>query len=51
MRRQSFDQADEFAATLEPEIEFRTMGNARRVIAAWLIRDIVKTKTLAETLN
>lgn len=39
-QRQTFAQAAAFAGELEAEFEFRTMGNTRRVITAWLIRDI-----------
>lgn len=29
-----------FAASLADDLDFRTMGNERKVIAAWLVRDI-----------
>jgi len=41
--RQEFGQAQVFAAGLADELDFRTMGNERKVIAAWLVRDIVQT--------
>lgn len=44
MDRQSFMQAQVFAAGLAEELDFRTMGNERKVIAAWLVRDILKTQ-------
>ena len=50
MERQDFEQAFGFAAMVEREFDFRTMGNKRKVIAAWLIRDIVKTQTAAEAM-
>ena len=47
MERQTTDQAQVFAASLADELDFRTMGNERKVIAAWLVRDIEKTKQAA----
>jgi hypothetical protein len=47
MDRQEFEQAFGFAALVEKEIDFRTMGNKIKVIAAWLIRDIIKTREFA----
>jgi hypothetical protein len=38
--RQDVAQAQIFAASLAEELEFRTMGNERKVIAAWLVRDL-----------
>ena len=38
--RATIDQAQVFAAGLAEELDFRTMGNERKVIAAWLVRDI-----------
>lgn len=38
--RRTVDQAQVFAAGLAEELDFRTMGNERKVIAAWLVRDI-----------
>lgn len=38
--RQDFAQAQVFAASLAEELDFRTMGNVRKVIAAWLLRDL-----------
>jgi len=38
--RQDVAQAQVFAASLAEELDFRTMGNERKVIAAWLVRDI-----------
>ncbi|MEQ1900505.1 MAG: hypothetical protein ABL866_07205 [Devosia sp.] len=42
LQRQTFAQAAAFAGELEAEFDFRTMGNTRRVLTAWLIRDIVR---------
>ena len=38
--RQTHTHAEVFAAALADELDFRTMGNSRKVIAAWLIRDL-----------
>ncbi len=43
MNRQTQSQAEVFAAALADELDFRTMGNERKVITAWLVRDIAKT--------
>ena len=51
MQRQEFEQAHGFAAQVEAEFDFRTMGNKRKVIAAWLVRDIVKTQQIASELK
>ena len=39
-QRRTIDQAQIFAAGLAEQLDFRTMGNERKVIAAWLVRDI-----------
>ncbi|RYE07491.1 MAG: hypothetical protein EOP22_17580 [Hyphomicrobiales bacterium] len=51
MERQTHKQAQVFAASLADELDFRTMGNERKVIAAWLIRDIEKTKEATAELD
>ena len=38
--RTTIDQAQIFAAGLADDLDFRTMGNERKVIAAWLVREI-----------
>jgi hypothetical protein len=38
--RQSVEQANVFAAALADDLNFRTMGNTRRVILGWLVRDL-----------
>jgi quercetin dioxygenase-like cupin family protein len=38
--RQTHTHAEVFAAALAGELDFRTMGNSRKVIAAWLIREL-----------
>lgn len=37
--RKTFKQALEFAKTLEGELQFETLGNRRRIIEAWLVRE------------
>ena len=41
--RQTITQAQVFAAGLAGQLDFRTMGNERKVIEAWLLRDLVRT--------
>jgi hypothetical protein len=38
--RETLVQANVFAAALADQLDFRTMGNARRVIAGWLAHDL-----------
>jgi hypothetical protein len=38
--RQSLEQAEFFAAALAGELDFRTMGNSRKIILGWLVRDL-----------
>ncbi len=38
--RQTTEQADYFAAALADTLDFRTMGNRRRVILGWLVREL-----------
>ena len=46
--RQTIEHAQVFAASLAAELDFRTMGNERKVIAAWLVRDIGENRQAAE---
>ena len=46
--RQTISQAQVFAAGLADALDFRTMGNERKVIEAWLVRDLGETKEAAE---
>ena len=46
--RQTITQAQVFAAGLADELDFRTMGNERKVIEAWLVRDLEQAKQAAE---
>ena len=38
--RLTLEQANVFAAALAEQLEFRTMGNRRRVILGWIVRDM-----------
>lgn len=38
--RQTHQQAQVLAAGLAEELDFRTMGNSRKVITAWLIHEL-----------
>ncbi len=42
MNRQTHEQAAQFAASLAAELDFHTMGNRERIVAAWLVRDIAE---------
>ena len=46
--RQTITQAPVFAAGLAEQLHFRTMGNERKVIEAWLVRDLEQLKQAAE---
>lgn len=46
--RQTITQAQVFAAGLADELDFRTMGNERKVIEAWLVRDLEQAREAAE---
>jgi hypothetical protein len=46
--RQTHEHAAVFAAGLADELDFRTMGNERKVIEAWLVRDLEQAKQAAE---
>ena len=49
--RQDFKQAFAFAERVEREFDFRTMADKRKMIAYWLILDIVRTSTADEGLR
>jgi hypothetical protein len=42
--RQDYEQADAYANRLVEEIEFESFTDRRRLIAAWLIREIARTR-------
>ena len=46
--RQTITQAQVFAAGLAEQLDFRTMGNERKVIEAWVVRDLEQLKQAAE---
>ena len=46
--RQTITQAQVFAAGLAEQLDFRTMGNERKVIEAWLVRDLEQLKQATE---
>ena len=46
--RQTHEHAAVFAAGLADALDFRTMGNERKVIEAWLVRDLEQHKQAAE---
>ena len=46
--RQTYMHAQVLAAGLAEELEFRTMANKRKIIEAWLVRDIEQARDAAE---
>ena len=42
--RQDYEQADAYAARLVEEIEFESFTDRRRLIAAWPIHEIARTR-------
>jgi hypothetical protein len=45
--RQTHTDAKVFAAGLAELLDFRTMGNERKVIEAWLVRDLEQNRQQA----
>lgn len=46
--RQTYEDAEAFAKRLVLEIEFPTITNRERLIAAWLMRELFRTRELEE---
>jgi hypothetical protein len=46
--RQTHTDAKVFAAGLAEVLDFRTMANERKIIEAWLIRDLEASRRAAE---
>ncbi|MEO7222874.1 MAG: hypothetical protein ABIY37_10410, partial [Devosia sp.] len=46
--RQTHTDAKVFAAGLADALDFRTMGNERKVIEAWLVQDLEQARQAAE---
>lgn len=44
--RDSYEQAEAFALHLDAEMDFYTVTERRRLIAAWLIREVTHVKLL-----
>lgn len=38
--RQNYKQAQDFAKAIAPDLDFRTMGEKSKIVAAWLIREM-----------
>jgi len=51
LERQSFAQAEAFALSIAPSVEFETMGNKSRVIVAWLQRDLLEIAAAVEAVR
>ena len=45
-QRESYEQAESYALRLDDEMDFYTVTERRRLIAAWLIREVSATKRL-----
>ena len=45
-QRESYEQAEAYASRLDAELEFHTVTERRRLIAAWLIREVSHVKRL-----
>ena len=48
LERQTLDQATAFAGLIDAGVDFHTMGNKTRVIAAWLQRDVMDVAAAVE---
>ena len=46
--RQTHTDAKVFAASLAELLNFRTMANERKIIEAWLVRDLEQARDAAE---
>ena len=44
--RESYEQAESYALRLDDELDFHTVTERRRLIAAWLIREVSSAKRL-----
>ncbi len=45
-QRESYEQAEAYASRLDEELDFDTVTERRRLIAAWLIREVSQTRRL-----
>ena len=45
-QRENYEQAEAYAARLEQEIDFDAITSRRRLIAAWLIREVARARSL-----
>jgi hypothetical protein len=45
--RETYEQAEAYASRLDEELDFYTVTERRRLIAAWLIREVTAANTLA----
>jgi hypothetical protein len=48
-QRQQIEDAETYARRLDTELEFHTVTNKQKLIAAWLIREIVRARTSGDT--
>lgn len=46
-QRETYEQAEAYADRLDAELEFHTVTARRRLIAAWLIREVTEQNKLA----
>jgi hypothetical protein len=45
-QRETYEQAEAYALRLDYELDFHTVTDRRRLIAAWLIREVTTVKNL-----
>lgn len=45
-QRETYEQAEAYAIRLDYELEFQSVTERRRLIAAWLIREVTKVNAL-----
>jgi hypothetical protein len=48
LSNQTTDMAVEFAKVLFPALEFETLGDRKKIITAWLIRDVQSRRQSAQ---
>ncbi len=51
LERQSLAQAEAFALSIAPSLDFETMGNKSRVVVAWLQRDLLEIAAAVEAVR
>jgi hypothetical protein len=47
-QRENYEQAEAYAERLEQDIEFHAVTSRRRLLAAWLIREVTRSRGLID---